>query len=144
VDTEEVGEGDAVVAGGDPDRVLHGGDVAENLDGDPVAGIIPSGEGDLGLYEPLGGGDETLDHRGADGFRSEQEPGQPLEADVAGPGPVEAGDRILGIGEVSRDVGGNEEIPAREWVGQVGVVIATLPVAPTHTFELGRPSLSDA
>lgn len=143
MDAEEVGECEAVVASGDLDCVLHRGDVAENLYGDPVAGIISPGQGDLGLYEPRGGGDETFDHRRTDGLRSEQEPGQPLEADVAGAGPVEAGDRILGIGEVSRDVGGHEEIPACERVGQVGVVITTLPVATAHTFELGRPSLSD-
>ena len=135
--------GEAVVGGGDLDRGLHRRDVAEDFDGDPIRSVVSAGQRNLGLDESSSRGDEALDHRRADRFGSKQEPGQTFEADVARPGPVQSGDRVLRVSEVGGDVGGHEKVPTRERVWEVGVVVAALPVAPAHALELRCPSLSN-
>ena len=42
---------------------------------------------------------------------------------------VELSDRCLGVGDVGGDVAGQGRGPAREWVRQVGVIVASLAVA---------------
>ena len=59
------------------------------------------------------------------------------------PGLVEISDRGFGVSDVGGQVAGQVEVPAGEWVWQVSVEVAALPIAAGQALEAGLPSSAE-
>jgi hypothetical protein len=143
VDAEKVIECDRARRGAQLDGSFHRGDVREDLDGDSIRGVASLSEYDLGVEQPARSGLQALDLGGGDRLGAQQEPREALQTDVRRRRGVQPPDGCFGVGQVGDEIGGKREIPPGERIGEVGVELAALTVAPAHTLERRGPVVSD-
>ncbi len=127
VDGEQAVEGNRVGAGQRVHGPRHGVDVADDLFSGDVDVRFTGRERHLGPEKPPAADHEALDVRGRHGLGAQEEPGERFGIYERLGRVVQVGDRSLRVGDIG-DITVESKEPARKRVGDVGFVLAPLPV----------------